>query len=231
MDPIPKDAFLWTAVALTVAAIALRSFLLYKRTHSALAGKFAVMSLIMTVSMMFMGIPLFFTDDTQTLSVTFAIGGAFYMGYFLYQVYLYWWLQLKQRLPLYLYGAPFLAAWAIGVYALIDGAGKGSLVSIEGSDVTLQALHPAVALLSMVSILLGISLLRAGRENARNGHPAGMSYVFAVVFILLGIYQTAATLVHLESLENVRTFVLIYVSFFWVVFFLVKYFSKKHAQA
>src|SRR5680860_330710 len=96
IDQIPINSLAWTFGVIACLALTIRSFIVYRRAYSQLTKYMCWFGVLITISLVFFGLPAFFTLDNQLLHWSYIIGEFFmYLG-FIPQAAILWSLVLRR---------------------------------------------------------------------------------------------------------------------------------------
>lgn len=191
LSEIPINSLAWTLGAIATMAVAIRSFVTYKRSYSQLTGFIFWFAFLISIGLFFFGLPSLFTFDISILHATYKIGEVFMYASFIAQGAILWSLMLRQYVSVYAVTIPVaLIGFATWLYAL-----NRSVLFLEDNFVGYW--EPRIcnyllaALFFALFIPVGLHFIRAMvRQTGFKNRlvPFGLGIVYASTGLFAGIH-------------------------------------------
>lgn len=119
INDIPITSVTWLLGSVSVLAVSIRSFSVYRRSRTELLGYSAWFGLVIGISLLFFSVPSLFTLNTAVLLKWDLVGEILYYSSMVIQAAMVWFLILRKYVPLYAVTVPVaLLALSSWVYAI-----------------------------------------------------------------------------------------------------------------
>lgn len=112
MIDVPINCITWSLGSLALYTLALKSWLSYKRTRNPLARMYYALGLTFGTALFFFGVPGLFTENLHVIRVAYFLADLFAQVSMQVQIWMLWFLGLRNRVSLghvYLVSLPFSA--------------------------------------------------------------------------------------------------------------------------